>query len=161
MLAYVFWHRLRPGTGLAPYEEAQWAFHSSLEMTSASFRVAELPFGAGESGYEDWYLVEGWEGLGDLNRRAVDSTRQPHHDLAASQSADGWGAVYSLVRGPASIPDGADWLHKPRGKASEDFIASLPGITVWQRQMALGPGPEFCVAAPPSDTREKIWPHDP
>jgi hypothetical protein len=160
MLAYVFWHQPRPGVDVRTYENPQRSFHSSLETTSASFRLAELPFGDGERGYEDWYLVENWEGLGDLNRAAVDSTRRPGHDLAASQSADGWGAVYSSVRGPASIPDGADWHHKPRGESSESFIASLAGTAVWQRQMALGPGPEFCAATPASDGRERIWPMD-
>lgn len=158
MLAYVFWHRPRPGADVGAYENAQRGFHSSLETTSASFRLAELPFGDGGSGYEDWYLVESWEGLGDLNRAAVDSTRRPGHDLAASQSADGWGAVYSLARGSESIPDGVDWHHKPRGESREDFIASLAGTTVWQRQMVLGPGPEFCAAVQASDGRERIWP---
>lgn len=160
MLAYVFWHRPRPDIDLAAYEEAQRTFHSSLESVSAAFRVAELPFGAGESGYEDWYLVEDWDGLGALNRSAVDSARRPDHDLAAAQSADGWGSVYSLVRGPTSIPDGVDWRHKPRSQTSESFIASLPGTTIWQRQMVLGPGPEFCAAAPASAGRERIWPEN-
>jgi hypothetical protein len=161
MLAYVFWHRPRPDVGLGAYEDAQRAFHSSLEATSASFRLAELPFGDGGSGYEDWYLVENWEGLGNLNRTAVDPARRPGHDLAASQSADGWGAIYSPVRGPASIPDGADWLHKPRGESSVSFIASLAETTVWQRQMVLGPAPEFCAAVSASDSRERIWPRVP
>jgi hypothetical protein len=158
MLAYVFWHRPRPGVESEAHEEAQQAFHSSLGVTSASFRVAELPFGGGESGYEDWYLVEHWQGLGDLNRAAVDPTRRPGHDRAASHSADGWGAIYALVRGPATIPDGVRWRHKPRGESSEGFIASLPEATIWQRQMVLGPGPEFCTVAPESDGRKRIWP---
>jgi hypothetical protein len=161
MLAYVFWHRPRTDVDLGAYENAQWAFHSSLGMTSASFRVAEFPFGDGGSGYEDWYLVEDWERLGDLNRTAVDPARRPDHDLAAEQSAEGWGAVYSPVRGPASIPDGADWLHKPRGESSERFIGSLAGNTVWQRQMVLGPAPEFCAAVSTVEGRERIWPRDP
>ncbi len=158
MLAYVFWHRPRPGVDLGAYEDAQQAFHASLNAMSASFRVAELPFGDGESGYEDWYLVQSWERLGNLNRTAVDLARRPDHDLAASQSITGWGAVYSLVREPASIPNGVRWLHKPRGESSESLIASLPETTVWQRQMVLGPGPEFCAAMPESDGRERIWP---
>jgi hypothetical protein len=158
MLAYVFWHRPRRGADLAAYEDAQRAFHSSLETPSASFRVAELPFEDRGDGYEDWYLVEDWDGLGQLNRTAVDSARLPAHVRAAAQSAEGWGAVYSLAWGAASIPDGADWLQKPRGESSESFIASLAGTTVWQRQMVLGPGPEFCAATPASDGRVRIWP---
>ena len=64
MLAYVFWHRPQGDTDLVSYEEAQRAFHNALELTSACFRLAELPFGEGSSGYEDWYLVEDWEQTG-------------------------------------------------------------------------------------------------
>ena len=51
-----------PSDERSTYEEAQRAFHASLESTSACFRVAELPFKRRESGYEDWYLVEDWKG---------------------------------------------------------------------------------------------------
>ncbi len=119
-----------------------------------------MPFGRGHSGYEDWYVVEDWEKLGALNRTAIDSVRRSDHDRAASQAADGWGAVYSLTRGPASLPEGARWLDKPRGMPTDQFLASIPEATVWQRQMVLGPGPEFCAVSPESADREKIWPRD-
>lgn len=160
MLAYVFWHRPRRGIDPAEYEEAQRAFHLALETKSACYRLAELPFARGESGYEDWYLVESWEALGDLNRAAVDSVRRADHDRAASRAADGWGAVYSLARGPISIPDGVRWLDKPRNTRSEQFLTSIPEPTVWQRQMVLGPGPEFCVASSEPAGRERIWPSE-
>lgn len=160
MLAYVFWHQPRNGLDTVEYEEAQKAFHGALEMTSACFRLIELPFGEKGGGYEDWYLVEDWEKLGELDRAAVDSVRRADHDRAASQAADGWGAVYSLLRGPASIPEGARWLEKPRGTPTDQFLASLAEATVWQRQMALGPGPEFCAVSSGSVGREKIWPRD-
>jgi hypothetical protein len=86
MFAYVFWHRPQRGIDRTSYEEAQRAFHGALEVTSACFRLAKLPFGEGDSGYEDW-------------------------------------------------------------------------ATVWQRQMVLGPGPEFCAVSPESVGREKIWPN--
>jgi hypothetical protein len=157
MLAYVFWHRPRAGVDIALYEEAQQSFHASLEAPSACFHVAELPF-AGEDGYEDWYLVEDWNGLGELNRSAVDAERKAAHNLAASMSADGWGSVYSLVRGPAAIPEAVDWRDKPRGEASKEFVVSLPETTIWQRQMVLGPAPELCVATSKPDRRRKVWP---
>jgi len=160
MLAYVFWHRPRKGADRLNYEEAQRAFHSGLELTSACFSLAKLPFGEERSGYEDWYLVEDWEKLGDLNSAAVDSVRRADHDRAASQAADGWGAVYSLLRGPASIPEGARWLDKPRGTPTDQFLASLAEATIWQRQMVLGPGPEFCAVSSEPAGREKIWPSD-
>ncbi len=159
MLAYVFWHQPQRGVDLLRYEEAQRAFHSALELTSACFRLADLPFGDKGGGYEDWYLVEDWEKLGELNGAAVDSVRRPDHDRAASGVADGWGGVYSLLRGPASIPEGARWLDKPRGTATDQFLASLAEVTVWQRQMVLGPGPELCAAGSESVGREKIWPN--
>lgn len=160
MLAYLFWHRPLPDIELKPYEDAQRAFHASLEVESACFRLGELPFRSGESGYEDWYLVDGWAELGGLNRSAVDPPSLPGHDRAASMSGAGWGAVYSLLRGPASIPDRIDWLDKPRGEASEKFLTSLPEAAIWRRQMVLGPGPEFCLADPdrPRSVRERIWP---
>jgi hypothetical protein len=157
MLAYLFWHRPKTSVDPAAYEEAQRSFHASLNTPSACFRVAELPFANG-GGYEDWYLVESWQGLGELNEAAVDSMRRSHHDLAASMSANGWGAVLSLVRGEAAIPDGTEWFEKPRGESYEAFVASLPETAVWQRQMVLGPTPEFCATARESSARTRIWP---
>jgi hypothetical protein len=156
MLAYVFWHRPDAGADAAAYEEAQRGFHASLQVPSASFRLAGLPFARGKSGYEDWYLVRDWRGLGELNEAAVDAARSPHHDRAAAMASAGWGAVYSLVRGEATIPRGAEWLDKPRGEPSEDFIAALPHEAVWRRQLVLGPAPEFCGSRPGSDARKPI-----
>ena len=160
MLAYVFWHRARDDAAPAAYEQAQRSFHAALEISSGSFRLAELPF-TGRDGYEDWYLVESWAALGELNRAAVDSGRRSDHDHVASFAADGWGAVYALARGPATIPDHVEWLEKPRETSYDDFILLLPETTIWQRQMVLGPGPEFCLTAPSSPgaaVRERIWP---
>ena len=156
MLAYVFWHQPRPGADIGSCEEAQRAFQASLEVESACFRLAELPFDRDRGGYEDWYLVESWAGLGELNRMAVDQGRRPAHDRAAAEAMNGWGGVYALVRGPASIPAGVRWLDKPRGEPGKRFLEALPEPTVWQRQMVLGPGAEFCAASPASDGRTKI-----
>lgn len=115
MLAYLFWHRPRPGADPGAYEEAQRRFHRQLEGESACFRVSALPFGGG-GGYEDWYLVGDWAELGELNERAVDERRRPSHDGAALMAREGWGGIYSLVRGEPSIPLGAEWIEKPRGE---------------------------------------------
>jgi hypothetical protein len=155
MLAYVFWHRPRRGVDADAYEEAQRSFHAKLEVPSASFRLATLPFTEG-SGYEDWYLVESWTAMGVLNDAAVDATRRDHHDRAASLAADGWGGIYSLERGAATIPEGVEWLDKPRGERSAEVIASLPHEAVWRRQLVLGPAPEFCCGAEKSDARQPI-----
>lgn len=152
MLAYLFWHQPREGVDLAAYEDAQRSFHAEIEVESACFRVESLPFREGD-GYEDWYLVESWAQLGELNARAVDSTRRPAHDRAASMAAVGWGGLYGLVRGEAMIPVGVEWLDKPRSESSEEFIASLPHESVWRRQLVLGPAPELCCTTPATDTR--------
>jgi hypothetical protein len=157
MLAYLFWHQPRRNVDASDYEEAQRYFHANLEVVSACFRVSELPF-VEEPGYEDWYLVDDWAGLGELNHAAVDSIRGRHHDRAAEMSSAGWGGVYELQRGPAQIPAGTGWFEKPRGVDSEEFLASLPQEAVWRRQMVLGPAPEFCAATPPSVGRRPIWP---
>jgi hypothetical protein len=53
-------------------------------------------------------------------------------------SGHGWGGVYALVRGPAEPPAVAGW-HR-RAPAGD-------GGGLWQRQMVLGPAPEFCLNA--------------
>ena len=139
MLAYVFWHRPRPGADRDEYEDALARFHSSLDNPSASFRLDALPFGDGEPGYEDWYLVDDWAALGELNVAAVDAAHRPRHDAAAELAAHGWGGVYALLRGPAEPPATARWRHRAPDE---------PELAVWQRQMVLGPAPEYCVSEP-------------
>lgn len=147
MLAYLFWHRPRPGVEQEEYEEAQRRFHRLIEVDSACFRLERLPFGD-EPGYEDWYLVDDWAALGELNATAVDSHHRPGHDRAAALAGEGWGGVYVCVRGEPTIPSAARWLGKPRGEASGEFLAGFADdLVVWQRQMVLGPAPEFCVAS--------------
>ncbi|HEX3243001.1 MAG TPA: hypothetical protein VHQ97_07965 [Solirubrobacterales bacterium] len=156
MLAYLFWHRPREGVDPERYEEALREFHSRLETESACFRLGELPFDPGP-GYEDWYLVDDWSSLGRLNEAAVDAARRPAHDHAADDAGAGWGAVYSLVRGAAEPPAGAEWHDKPRLVPTDTFLADLPETTIWRRELALGPAPEFCVAVPGAGRREPIW----
>jgi hypothetical protein len=152
VLAYVFWHRPEAAADISAYEDAQRAFHTAIEVPSASFRIDRRPFGEG-GGYEDWYLVEDWAALGELNESAIDDVRRPSHDQAASHAAAGWGSVYELVRGVAEIPAGLEWLEKPRGESSAEFIDSLPHESVWRRQLVLGPAPEFCGATAGSNVR--------
>jgi len=147
LLAYLFWHRPRPGVDAAEYEEAQRSFHARLEVESVCFRVESLPFDDGP-GYEDWYLSEDWTALGELNATAVDSVHHPSHDEAAVLVSAGWGAVYAHVRGPGEIPAEASWRHKPPGQSLDNVLADIAGgIPVWQRQLVLGPAPELCVGS--------------
>lgn len=157
MLAYLFWHRPGPEVDRDEYEGAQREFHAALETQSACFRLGMLPFDRG-SGYEDWYLIDDWVALGRLNESAVDLVRKPAHDRAASGTSAGWGGLYALARGPAAIPDGAEWYEKPRLVPTETFLADLPDATIWRRQLVLGPAPEICVAVGGSGGRERISP---
>ena len=157
MLAYLFWHRPGPDVDPDDYEEAQRAFHSALDFESACFRLDALPFDPGP-GYEDWYLAEDWDALGLLNEAAVDPARRPAHDHAAAEMAVGWGGLYTLVRGPAAIPEGAEWYEKPRLVPTKTFLSDLPETTIWRRQLVLGPAPEVCVAIPETESRRRIWP---
>jgi hypothetical protein len=141
----VFWHRARADVAAPEYERRLRAFHERLDETSASFRVTTLPFAA-EAGYEDWYLVDDWAALGTLSAMAVSGTRQAPHDSAARLAGDGWGGVYALVRGAPILPVHASWVSKPDGQDYGAFLDSLSAATVWQRQLVLGPAPEFCLA---------------
>lgn len=155
MLAYVFWHRPAAAAEASAYEDAQRAFHAAIEVPSSSFRIDRLPFGKG-GGYEDWYLVDDWAALGELNESAVDSARRNQHDQAASHATAGWGSIYELVRGVGEIPQGVEWLDKPRGAPSEEFIASLPHASIWRRQLVLGPAPELCCATANPGSRVRL-----
>ena len=153
LLAYLFWHSPQPGFPLDRYESALVRFHNALADSppagferSAAFRV-ETGNWAGE--YEDWYLVEGWEALGELNTGAVTDPRRRPHDAAAQGVAWGAGGVYALLRGepdPAASRI-ATWVQKPREETYEVFRDRLSSVdgAVWQRQLVLGPGHEFCV----------------
>lgn len=155
MLAYLFWHQPQAGVHTAEYEESLRSFHAALPTPSASFRLAHLPF-ADKAGYEDWYLVEGWQELDTLNTSAVDEIRRHPHTRAASLANGGWGGIYALARGAAEIPGGVEWLDKPRSAPAEGFIESLPHRAIWRRQLVLGPAPEFCCATAEVGTRAQI-----
>jgi hypothetical protein len=135
MLAYVFWHRPAEDVDREDYERRLRAFHATLDVPSACFRLHLLPW-RHEDGYEDWYLVADWTALGDLNAAALAPVRRVEHDAAAEASAAGWGGVYRLVRGLPAPPAAVRWT----------TAAEADAITVWQRQMVLGPAPEFCLA---------------
>jgi hypothetical protein len=154
-LAYLFWHRPRREVDTAEYEQAHAAFRAELGGSCASFRLSRLPFEDGP-GYEDWYLVDDWAGLGALNAAAVDGRRRPSHDHVAAMAGPGWGAVYAPLRGDGEIPEQASWLDRPPDQPHSRFLDGLPRGDVWQRQLVLGPAPEFCVAAPGSARRERL-----
>jgi hypothetical protein len=158
MLAYVFWHSPATGADRADYERLLAAFHAALAAEpppgfagSSAHAVDGLAWLGGE-GYEDWYLVERWEHLGALNEAAVDARHGPAHDAAAGAVGAGSAGVYRLRAGATPLPREGDalWLHKPRGVPYPEFRARIDshGGAVWERQMVLGPAPEYCLIAP-------------
>lgn len=160
MLAYLFWHRPEPEVARDDYERRLSAFHAVLAgrgYTTAAFRPERLPF-AEHDGYEDWYLIDDWAALGVLNEAAVDVRSRPTHDVVAGLSGHGWGAVYGLVGGDPVPPLRARWLHRPSVAGYAGFIVGLGEATVWQRQLVLGPAPEFCVQDSGTPDRERVWP---
>jgi hypothetical protein len=171
MLAYVFWHR--PAT-TAGYEDALAAFHRTLAgdpppglRSSAALRLDAAPWLPGDGpAYEDWYLVDDWTALGALNAHAASGARTPAHDAVAHFAATGSGGVYALIAGPAAPPQGGRtaWLAKPAGHTYEAFHRELertlaPPAQAWQRQMTLGPAPEYAVvgASVPWPAAERRW----
>jgi hypothetical protein len=162
MLAYVFWHR--PAEGVAPeaYTALIVRFHRSLAarppagfLGSASFAAPAPNWLGALPAYEDWYVVEDFAALGVLNEAAVSRGHLSAHDAAARAAGPGTGAVYRLIEGSPSLAAVAvaAWVETPRGAASP-LLAALLGdgmdgeqAGLWQRQLALGPAPEYCVLA--------------
>jgi hypothetical protein len=158
MLAYVFWHWPRNTDDLAAYEAAQREFHAALAesppdgfLQSTCMRLDKSPsWSGGDPTYEDWYLLESWAALGELNLAAVSGPRARPHDLAAAASGGGAAGVYHL-RSPSD-----PWIDAPAATWSG---VRPEGTNVWQRQLVLGPTPEWCGAgATGAISRERIWP---
>jgi hypothetical protein len=162
MLAYVFWHRPAPGVAPETYAAETARFHRSIAarppagfVHSASFR-APAPNWLGElPALEDWYVVEDFAALGVLNAAAVGRGHLSAHDAVARHAGPGTGSVYGLLEGGATLDHArvAVWIEKPRGVESP-LLAALLGdgmdgaqAGLWQRQLALGPAPEYCVLA--------------
>lgn len=164
-LSYVFWHCPRPDVHRDEYEESLRAFHRKLaEMAIPGFggswtaRLTEVPWLGDQPGstgrlrsacsaphYEDRYLVDDFTALGALNDAAA---RPAEHDTAARLAQHGIAGIYRLIRGEADPgATAAHWLHKPDGLPYPDFLNGLDigPAALWQRQMTLGPTPEFQV----------------
>jgi hypothetical protein len=155
MLAYVFWHWPRPDVDRARYAEGLLRFHRALAASppegylgSRVLEVVAAPWLPAPAAYEDWYFVEGFAALGALNEGAVTGRRQEPHDAAARLVQDGRAGVYKRLREsqPGEVPArAAAWFGKPAGVLVPDFVAPIEPGELWQRQMVLGPAPEFCL----------------
>jgi hypothetical protein len=146
------------------YERALAAFHAALARhpspgfnRSRSYRIEGAPWLEGGAGYEDWYEVEGTASLDPLDAAVVGPELRPWHDAVARLSATGTAGLYRRISEPATGSRGpAWWLRKPAGTSYPEFLDRLrasvpPGTGLWQRQMVLGPTPEFCIEAPATE----------
>ncbi|HUP03382.1 MAG TPA: hypothetical protein VMU19_05305 [Bryobacteraceae bacterium] len=176
MLAYVFWHSPREGAAKAAYRDAMGGFHRALRehrpagfLASACFSVSPCPWLPGADAYEDWYLIQDFTALGALNDAASAGPRREPHHHAALLAGWGTGSVYRLYHPAADAPDLLEllaaarwrcWLAKPDGVSYADYqgrllrLAESAPAAVWQRQLTLGPAPEFCVHAAAGSARE-------
>jgi len=156
MLAYVFWHRPATGTDAAAYETGMRAFHAALGRPgSVTFAIGATPWNGGAPAYEDWYPVADWADLGRLNEEAVSGARREPHDAVAFRAAWGAGGVWKAVRPdlPLAHARHAAWFAKPPRVPDAEFVAGLPAGAIWQRQMVLGPAPEYVIlSAGPLDS---------
>jgi hypothetical protein len=155
MLAYLFWHWPAPDAGRDVYVERLVAFHRALRAAPPpGFRGSRVvaidgaPWVPAETAYEDWYLVDDFAALGALNEAAITAARQAPHDAVARLVAGGAGGVYRRLSPGAGVPETVHWMSKPSGESYAAFTARLPAAEVWQRQLVLGPAPEFCVLGP-------------
>lgn len=153
MLAYLFWHWPRPDVDPGRYSDALLAFHRALSVNpppgyhgSRVMEVSGAPWVPGATALEDWYFVEDFAALGALNDAAVSGQRREPHDGAARMALGGMGGVYRLAReAAASEPGVVAWFGKPADVGYTEFLARIPPTELWQRQLVLGPAPEFCL----------------
>jgi hypothetical protein len=162
MLAYVFWHWKQPDIATEEYESRQRAFHTALSsapppgfLHSFCAALTGAPWALeGGQAYEDWYYVDNFAALGELNEAAVAGRRAGPHDAAAAIAAGGAGGLYSLRLGSVSgLPRYAHWFGKPNNMEYQELFAELAPIVeqtrgrLWMRQLVLGPAREFCLHA--------------
>ena len=164
MLAYVFWHWPAPEVEPRAYEQLLLSFHRALAeapvpgfQSSATFRLeGQAPWLGGAPAYADWYLLEGSAALDVLNEAAVSGARRGPHDVLARATGAGAGSLFQLRTPEANVFGArcATWLAKPKGMPYDPFYQRLeplcaqPGVSLWRRQMVLGPAPEFGVLSP-------------
>ena len=162
MIAYVFWHRRRAGIDVAEYQAALEAFHVALLEARLSgfrrttiFQTARLPWlAASDVIFEDWHFLDGSAVIDPLNDAAVTGDRAAPHSRIAPLLDAGVAGLYRLRLGDpmSSPPTVAYWFSKPAGMTYPAFLDSLRplctgNVTLWSRQMVLGPTPEFCLHA--------------
>ena len=97
--------------------------------------------------------MDDFTSLGLLNEAAVAGARKEPHDHVARMTGAGFGGLFRLVAGNVSLQqiNAGTWLTKPAGMPYNTFLDQISklidasSMALWQRQMALGPGLEFCL----------------
>jgi hypothetical protein len=159
MTAYVFWHRPFTNIGQVAYETALIAFHGDLVKRtcdgfqgSATYRISDTPWLDGLPGYEDWIFVESSAAFDPLNRMAVAPDMWDVHAGISSKTDVGHGGVYYHILGDADpkAMTRTAWLKRPRGIRYEGPLKEITDqvtgpVSVWRKQMVLGPGFEFAL----------------
>jgi hypothetical protein len=161
MLAYVFWHQPQSGVTTSSYQSALRAFHEALDRAdirgfhgSTVFSILDAPWLESPGrGYEEWYLLDGSHALDQLNEAAVSPAVKDFHDRAAAAAGDGKAGLYRLRAGIPTLEQAAfaTWMTRPATVDYEDFDARIgrwashEHVSLWGRQMVLGPTPEFCL----------------
>ena len=98
-------------------------------------------------------MVDDFASIGALNDAAVAGARTDPHDRIACIAGAGFGGLYRLIAGSSDLERAklGTWLSKPDGMAYSAFREQCSALIdpatmgLWQRQMSLGPGLEFCV----------------
>ncbi|MGA8275429.1 MAG: hypothetical protein WB789_09515 [Thermoplasmata archaeon] len=159
-LAYVFFHRPRRDVPRVTYERALGRFHERLARhspagfrESASFRIPAAPWVESRARpvYVDWYLVDGFRVLDTIREIAYLPPWVRSHRAIAHLASDGWGSIYAGPRGagPPRSGDRLLWFSsdlRPRFDSTRSGGGDAGKGTLWRRQLALGPGPEFAWA---------------
>ncbi|MCG8594527.1 MAG: hypothetical protein MI785_09185 [Kiloniellales bacterium] len=159
MTAYLFWHRPFAEIDREAYEAALTGFHRALVARgcpgfqgAATYRISATPWLDGRPGYEDWSFVESSAGLDPLNEMAVAPGMWEVHAGISGKTEAGHGGIYYRVLGeadPGALTRTA-WLARPRGIRYEAPLRALAAqvkgpVSVWRKQMVLGPAPEFAL----------------
>jgi hypothetical protein len=156
MLAYVFWHWPQPGADVETYVDHLVGFHRTLGdnkpdgfQGSRVFRLHGASWlETNGDAFEDWYLLDDSAALDVINHAAVSGPCEAPHNLVAREAAGGTAGLYRLRFGEIGETRYAVWLSKPDQMSYADFYSKLEaiaGVSLWQRQMTLGPTTEFVI----------------
>ena len=161
MLAYLFWHWQQPNIDRSSYIDHLINFHRTLAANKSDGFQRSAVFALNSAAwldtedevFEEWYLLDDSAAMDRLNDAAVSGNCEQPHNAVAREAAGGTGGLYRLRAGGNVLLDvrHALWLDKPSGVSYPEFYSALneltgnSGVSLWGRQMTLGPTKEFCL----------------